>query len=45
MMKLLLQAAGSSSPIGLLLLALFIWFLGPYFAFGDIRPLERASAG
>ena len=26
--------------VGLLLIALFIWFAGPYFAFADFRPLE-----
>ena len=26
--------------IGFLLIAIFIWFLGPYFAFGSYRPLE-----
>jgi type VI secretion system protein ImpL len=30
--------------IGLLLLALFIWFAGPYFAFADYHPLESATA-
>ncbi|MGH8217754.1 MAG: type VI secretion system membrane subunit TssM [Steroidobacteraceae bacterium] len=30
--------------IGLLLLALVIWFLGPYFAFADFRPLAGAVA-
>jgi type VI secretion system protein ImpL len=29
---------------GLLLLSLFIWFAGPYFAFADFRPLEPATA-
>ena len=27
---------------GFLLIALFIWFAGPYFAFADYRPLETA---
>src|ERR1700722_5490185 len=26
--------------LGLLLLALIIWFAGPYFAFADVKPLE-----
>ena len=26
--------------VGFLLIAIFIWFLGPYFAFGSYRPLE-----
>ena len=26
--------------VGLLLLALIIWFAGPYFAFGTLKPLE-----
>jgi type VI secretion system protein ImpL len=30
--------------IGFLLLALFIWFAGPYFAFADFRPLEPVLA-
>ncbi|HEY6360673.1 MAG TPA: type VI secretion system membrane subunit TssM [Vicinamibacterales bacterium] len=30
--------------IGFLLLAAFIWFGGPYFAFADYRPLETANA-
>jgi type VI secretion system protein ImpL len=30
--------------IGLLLLALFIWFAGPYFAFADYHPLESVLA-
>src|SRR5262245_938036 len=29
---------------GLLLLSLFIWFAGPYFAFADFHPLESATA-
>jgi type VI secretion system protein ImpL len=30
--------------LGLLFLALFIWFAGPYFAFAEFRPLESAIA-
>jgi type VI secretion system protein ImpL len=30
--------------LGLVLLALFIWFAGPYFAFADYRPLESVLA-
>jgi type VI secretion system protein ImpL len=30
--------------IGLLLLALFIWFGGPYLAFADVRPLDSVIA-
>src|SRR5215510_3775082 len=30
--------------IGLLLLAILIWFAGPYFAFADYRPLESVLA-
>src|SRR5262245_23419026 len=30
--------------LGLVLLALFIWFAGPYFAFADHRPLESTFA-
>ena len=30
--------------LGFLLLALFIWYLGPYFAFADFHPLESPTA-
>ena len=30
--------------LGLVLLALFIWFAGPYFAFAEFKPLESAFA-
>ena len=30
--------------IGLLLITLFIWYLGPYFAFAEFRPLESETA-
>jgi type VI secretion system protein ImpL len=30
--------------IGLLLIALFVWFAGPYFAFADYRPLETETS-
>ena len=29
--------------IGLLLIGLFIWFVGPYFGFGAYHPLEQSS--
>ena len=32
------------AALGLLLLALFIWYAGPYFAFADYRPLESVTA-
>ena len=30
--------------IGFLLIALFIWYAGPYFAFAEFRPLESQTA-
>jgi type VI secretion system protein ImpL len=30
--------------LGFLLIVIFIWYLGPYFAFGDYRPLETQTA-
>src|SRR5687767_4770518 len=30
--------------LGFLLIALFIWYAGPYFAFGNYRPLESEFA-
>jgi type VI secretion system protein ImpL len=30
--------------VGLLLIALFVWFAGPYVAFADYRPLESVTA-
>src|SRR5262245_36677864 len=30
--------------IGFVLIALFIWYAGPYFAFGEYHPLETARA-
>jgi len=30
--------------LGFILLALFIWYAGPLFGFGDLRPLESVSA-
>ena len=39
-----LRRRGFLVALGLLLLALFIWHAGPYFAFADIRPLETATA-
>ena len=38
-MKKLLLNRWTLSALGVLLLALVIWFLGPYFAFGEARPL------
>jgi type VI secretion system protein ImpL len=32
------------TAIGLLLIALIVWFAGPYFAFADVRPLQSAVA-
>ena len=29
--------------LGLLLVALFIWYAGPYFAFADYHPFEPAT--
>ena len=33
-----------SPRFGLLLIALIVWFAGPYFAFADVRPLRSAVA-
>ncbi len=30
--------------IGFLLIAIFVWYVGPYFAFADYRPLESPTA-
>ena len=30
--------------LGLLLVAVFIWYAGPYFAFAEYRPLESPAA-
>jgi type VI secretion system protein ImpL len=30
--------------IGFVLIAVFVWYAGPYFAFGDYHPLESATA-
>jgi type VI secretion system protein ImpL len=38
-MKKLLLNRWTLSIVGIVLLALVIWFLGPYFAFGEARPL------
>ncbi len=38
-MKKLLLNRWTLSVVGIVLLALVIWFLGPYFAFGEARPL------
>jgi type VI secretion system protein ImpL len=38
-MKKLLLNRWTAAIVGVLLLALVIWFLGPYFAFGELRPL------
>ena len=37
-MKKLLLNRWFLGTIGVLLLALVLWFLGPYFAFGEARP-------
>ena len=38
-MKKLFKNPWTLRIVGVLLLALVIWFLGPYFAFGEVRPL------
>jgi type VI secretion system protein ImpL len=38
-MKKLFLNRWTAAIVGVLLLALVIWFLGPYFAFGEVRPL------
>jgi type VI secretion system protein ImpL len=43
-MKKLLLNRWTAAIVGVLLLALVIWFLGPYFAFGELRPLESPVA-
>ena len=40
MMRNLLTNRAVLVALGLLLLALIIWFAGPYFAFADVKPLE-----
>ena len=32
------------TALGLLLVSLFIWYAGPYFAFADRQPLESPTA-
>ena len=32
------------TAVGLLLISLFIWYAGPYFAFADRQPLESSTA-
>ncbi len=39
-----LKSRAFLTVIGFLLLGLFIWFAGPYFAFADFRPLESVIA-
>lgn len=39
-MLALLKSRAVIVAVGLLLLAVFIWFAGPYFAFADYRPLQ-----
>src|SRR5687767_9185373 len=36
----LLKSRVVLTALGLLLLAVLIWFVGPYFAFADVKPLE-----
>ena len=42
-MKKLLTSGWFLGAIGVLLLALVIWFLGPYFAFGEVRPFASIA--
>jgi type VI secretion system protein ImpL len=39
-----LKSRGFVTFIAVVLIAIFIWFLGPYFAFGTIHPLESEFA-
>jgi type VI secretion system protein ImpL len=39
-----LKSRGFLVFIAVVLIAIFIWFLGPYFAFGSVRPLESEFA-
>ncbi len=43
-MRDLLKNRAVLTAIGLLLVALIIWFAGPYFAFADVSPLRSAVA-
>jgi type VI secretion system protein ImpL len=43
-MLTLLKSRAFLVALGLLLLALIIWFVGPYFAFADYKPLESVVA-
>jgi type VI secretion system protein ImpL len=43
-MRDLLKNRAVLAAFGLVLVALIIWFAGPYFAFADVRPLQSAVA-
>jgi type VI secretion system protein ImpL len=43
-MRELLKNRAVLTAIGLVLIALIVWFAGPYFAFADVRPLQSAVA-
>ena len=43
-MLAILKSRAFLALIGLLLLALLLWFAGPYFAFADHKPLETVVA-
>jgi type VI secretion system protein ImpL len=44
MFRSLLKNRALLVALGLLLLALIMWFAGPYFAFADVKPLESSVA-
>src|SRR6478672_9947080 len=39
-----LKSRGFLMALAFVLIALFIWLAGPYFAFADVRPLESPTA-
>src|SRR5215472_4092039 len=43
-MLALLKSRALLTALGLVLLAIVLWFAGPYFAFADHRPLESVVA-
>src|SRR5687767_12550059 len=43
-MLALLKSRALLVGLGLTMLALFIWYAGPYFAFAQLRPLESVTA-
>jgi type VI secretion system protein ImpL len=43
-MRELLKNRAVLTVLGLVLIALIVWFAGPYFAFADVRPLQSAVA-